>query len=241
MITPEQKQAYVNDGYFILENTIPKALVEEIRHEVELITEQKHGGILAGDYEWWSDHTIPNQIRYQTIIHRLLELPTVTEPVQALIGSDTFLLITDLAIIRASTGYIAWHQDHGYLVEVLIAPESPSTNVLNDDTFRLVFPVVQKNTLFVTIYLQDTDNAMGAMRVMPGSHRWEHSLDPSSANSLDTEICLPHHGGAAMFYTPTVWHTAAANTSSTNYWMLTLIFTKNNIKPLLMDVLKGRI
>nr|ACG63841.2 SxtS [Microseira wollei] len=241
MLTVEQKQAYVNDGYFTVEETVPKALIEEIRHEVELITEQKRGGVLAGDYEWWSDHTIPDPIRYQKIIQRLLELPTVMEPVQALIGSDIFLLITDLAIIRAGTGYIAWHQDHGYLVEVLIAPESKSTNVLNDDAFRLVLPVVQQTTVFITIYLQDTDNTMGAMRVIPSSHQWEHSLDPSSANSLDAEICLPLPGGAAMFYTPTVWHTAAANTSITDYRMLTLIFTKNNIKPLLVDALKGRI
>jgi len=44
-----------------------------------------------------------------------------------------------------------------------------------------------------------------------------------------------------MFYTPTVWHTAAANTSITDYRMLTLIFTKNNIEPLLVDALKERI
>jgi hypothetical protein len=241
MLTAEQKQAYVNDGYFTLEETVPKALVEEIRHEVELITEQKRGGVLPGDYEWWSDHTIPDPIRYQKIIQRLLELPTVMESVQALIGSDISLLISDLAIIRAGTGYIAWHQDHGYVVEVLNTLASKSTNGLNDDALLLLVPVANQATVFITIYLQNTDNAMGALRVIPSSHRWEHSLDPSSANSLDTEICLPLPGGAAMFYTPTIWHTAAANTSTTNYWTLTLIFTKNNIEPLLVDALKGRI
>ena len=242
MLTVEQKQAYVNDGYFTLEETVPKALVEEIRHEVELITEQKRGGVLPGDYEWWSDYTIPDPIKYQKIIQRLLDLPTVMEPVQALIGSDIFLLISDLAIIRAGTGYIAWHQDHPYIVEVLNAHHKfKLTGDLNDDDFRLLIPLANQSTLFITIYLQDTDDAMGTMRVIPSSHQPEHSFDPSSADSVDTEICLPCPGGAAMFYTPTVWHTAAANTSTTNYWMLTLIFTKNNIKPLVVDALKGRI
>jgi hypothetical protein len=241
MLTVKQKQDYLNNGYFTLEETVPKALVEEIRHEVELITEQKRGGVLPGDYEWWSDYTIPDPIRYQKIIQRLLDLPTVMESVQALIGSDISLLISDLAIIRAGTGYIAWHQDHGYIVEVLNRSVANSTNELNDDDLRLLVPVANQATVFITIYLQNTDNAMGAMRVIPSSHRWEHSLEPSSANSLHTEICLPLPEGAAMFYTPTVWHTAATNTSTTNYWMLTLIFTKNNIKPLLMDALKGRI
>nr|ABI75110.1 phytanoyl-CoA dioxygenase [Cylindrospermopsis raciborskii T3] len=238
MLTAEQKQAYTNDGYFTVEEAVPKALIEEIRHEVELITEQKRGGVLAGDYEWWSEHTIPDPVRYQKIIQRLLELPTVMGPVQALIGSDIFLLITDLAIIRAGTGYIAWHQDHGYVVEVLNALASMSKNELNDDALRLLVPVANQAMVFITIYLQDTDNTMGTMRVIPSSHQWEHSLDSSSANSLNAEICLSLPGGAAMFYTPTVWHTAAANTSITDYRMLTLIFTKNNIKPLLVDALK---
>ncbi len=242
MLTVEQKQAYVNDGYFTVEETVPKALIKEIRHEVELITEQKRGGLLPGDYEWWSDYTIPDQIRYQKIIQRVLELPTVIEPVQTLIGSDTSLLITDLSIIRAGTGYIAWHQDHPYIVEVLNAHHaSKLTDDLNDDDLRLLVPVANQATVFISIYLQNTDNAMGALRVIPSSHQWEHSLDPSSANSIDTERCLPLPAGAAMFYTPSVWHTAAANTSTTNYWTLTLIFTKNNIQPLFVDALKGRI
>ncbi len=241
MLTPKQKQAYVNYGYFTLEETVPLALIKEIRHEVKLITEQKRGGILPGDYEWWSDYTIPDRIRHQKIIQRLLELPTVMEPVQALIGPDTSLLITDLAVIRAGTGYIAWHQDHGYLVEVLNAHASTSINDLKDDDLQLLVPVANQATVFITIYLQDTDNAMGALRAIPSSHQWEHVLDPSSANSLDTEICLPLPAGAAMFYTPSIWHTAAANTSTTNYWTLTLIFTKNNIESLLVDALKGRI
>lgn len=237
MLTLDQKQAYLNNGYLTLEETVPKTLVEEIRHEIELITEQKHGEVFPGEYEAWTDYTIPNQIRYQKIIERLLELPTVMEPVQDLIGSDISLLSTDLGIIRAGTGYIAWHQDLRYLLDVLLASASKSTNGLTDDNLRLLLPVVPQTTIFITIYLQNTDNAMGAMRVIPGSHRWEPLLEPSSADPRYKEVHLPLPGGAAMFYTPAIWHTANANTSTNNFWIISLVFTKNNIQPLL-DALK---
>lgn len=241
MLTLKQKQAYINNGYFTLEEVVSETLAIEIRNEVELITEQKYGTVLAGDYESWSDYTIPDSIRYQRVIKKLLDLPTVMEPVQTLIGSDSCLLITDLAIIRSGTGYIAWHQDHEYVIEVLNAlSESKPINGLNDD-LRLVVSVANQTMIFITVYLQNTDNTMGALRVIPNSHHWGYSLDSSSAEVLDTGICLSLPIGSAMFYTPTVWHTAAANTSTTDHWTLTLIFTKNNIKSLLIDALKEKI
>jgi len=241
MLTPEQKHAYINDGYFTLEETIPKTLAEEVRREFKLITGNKRGGILPGDYEWWSDYTIPDRTERKKIIQRISALPTITEPVQELIGSDTSLLITDLAIIRKGTGYIAWHQDHGYLVEVLNKSMLKVVEGLTADDLLSLVPVANQSTLFITIYLQDTDNSMGALRAIPGSHQWDHTLDPPAANALDKEVDLPLPGGAAMFNTPSVWHTAAANTSTTNYWTLTLICTKNNIEPLAIDALKDKI
>lgn len=241
MLTAEQKQTFAKDGYLIFEEIVPKTLAEKIRYEVEILSEnEKELGIVsAGEDETWD---IDNQLvrpQFQQIIQNLLNMPKVMESVQELIGSDIHLLLSAGIVIRAGRGRIYWHRDSDVTLE-FIAREFKLTDGLKDIDSSLVLPALFENTLALSIFLQDTSDAVGPMRVIPGSHRWEHSPNQPYVNSLPGEVGLPVPTGAAIIYEPSIWHTADANTSAIDCWTFTLIYRNTHIQPVL-DALKGKV
>ena len=68
------------------------------------------------------------------------------------------------------------------------------------------------------------------MRVVPGSHRWEHSPYRPEADSLPGEILLPVPAGAAVFHEAGLWHTAGPNRSTVDCWAVFPFFGRYWIK-----------
>jgi len=66
--------------------------------------------LLTSGYEVWLDPSIPNRPPCQNISQRLLELPTIMEPVQDMIGSNTRLFFAIPVLIRAGQGEIYWQR-----------------------------------------------------------------------------------------------------------------------------------
>lgn len=239
MLTNEQTQTFAKEGYLLLEEIVPKTLVEEIRYEAKIHSEKELGVEYGSKEEVWDIDTRLVRAQFQKIIQRLLDLPTLREPVQKLIGSDIHLLLCATVVVRAVQGRIYWHQDSDAVLG-FIAEEFNLTDGLKDIDFSLMSSALLGNTMGVAIFLQDTSDALGPMRVIPGSHRWEHSPNDPYANSLPGEVHLPLPTGAAVFHEPSIWHTLGVNTSATDCWIFGLYYRNSNIQPVL-NALKGKI
>lgn len=240
MLTSEQKQSYTKDGYLIIEKRVPKVLVEEIVHELKIFAKQVSGEIFPSEEEIWTDPDVVNIPPCKTITTKFLNLSEVIEPVQEIIGYDISLLYASPILIRPGQGKIYWHRDFRDVLNYLLSSVSKSADGLTDTDLQLLLPAFLKTTLFLNIFLQDMSDAVGPVRVIPGSHKWEHSPEQRYANLLPGEVRLLVPAGAAIFFEPSTWHTLDANTSTIDCWMYGFFFAKKNIQSVL-DALEGKI
>ena len=233
MLTTAQKSAYAQDGYLLLHDVISPQLVEEIHHELHRFGARVPGTVSINDEEIWGDPTIPDGALLQTIPQRLLALPTVIEPVQELLGADSQMFVSTPLLVRASRGQVYWHRDFDYAFEYLVS-ESHAPDLLTDLDTQSLHPQALgiEDFVVIALFLQDTSEALGPMRVIPGSHRWEHAPTQSQAEALPTAVHLPVPAGTAVVYASCVWHSLGRNTSSTDCWIFALGFRPQNLGPM---------
>lgn len=136
---------------------------------------------------------------------QILDVSALVEAASDLLGDDIQLLALDLRVVPAGHGSVEWHRD---------------------------IDVICNKTLAVNtgIYLQDTDEKIGPLRVIPGSHRWERSPDNPGADPMLGEVLLPVPAGAAVFHEAGVWHTASPNRSGADCWAVFPFFGRYWIK-----------
>src|SRR5947209_10033381 len=79
----------------------------------------------------------------------VLDVPELVEAACDLIGEDVQLLALDLLLVRPGQGGIGWHRD-------------------------VTFVCNKTLSMNTGIYLQEMTVETGPLRVVPGSHRWEH-------------------------------------------------------------------
>lgn len=117
---------------------------------------------------------------------KLLDAPALTDAARILIGEDVQLLALDLLMVRAGAENADWHRDINFVCSKTLSMNTG-------------------------IYLQDTSEGRGPLRVVPGSHRWEHH--PPSQDPLPGEITVPVKAGTAVFFDAALWHAAGKNES----------------------------
>ncbi|TVY09168.1 phytanoyl-CoA dioxygenase family protein [Paenibacillus cremeus] len=175
-ITPEDKQTFERDGYWISPKLLTDEQIERLRRAHERIWSGQYDGdnfpmnhrppnknpdaLRKLDNGWW----INDDIR-----------TTVTDPVMGewaadLLGVDEIRLWHDQVIYKpgvgdqeTSAGNVGWHQDFGYW-------QCSSTT----------------NMVTVWIALQDTDLTNGGMSTILGSHHW--GLVPDSNTFFDQDM-----------------------------------------------------
>jgi ectoine hydroxylase-related dioxygenase (phytanoyl-CoA dioxygenase family) len=229
MITAKQKRGFLEDGYLVFKELVPRTLVEEIRKEVQTLSEKETGVLYPNDNEGWDFDSL--QPQFWEMIQRVVKLPNVRESIQDLIGLSNQLLLSAYGLVRSDRGKIFWHQDASDFNE-LIVEKYKSTNGLTDINVRLVPPALLGNFVGVLIYLQDTSDSLSPMRVIPGSHLWNSPPNNPHANSLPGEVRFPLPAGSAVFFDTNIWHTVDRNVSTIDSWTLNLFFITTNIESL---------
>lgn len=148
------------------------------------------------------------------------------------IGSDLFLIKAIYFDKSPETNwYVTWHQDTTINVFDKIETDG-FTGWSKKDGFYSVYPSEDflKNVLTIRIYLDDTDETNGALRVIPGSHNKKFNdleIQTISQNSLPfvSEV----NAGGIQLMRPLLLHASSKATTQKHRRVIHLEFAFENL------------
>ncbi|WP_421726047.1 phytanoyl-CoA dioxygenase family protein [Bauldia sp.] len=188
-LTDEQIAAYRRDGYIVIENRVPDAVLDQCHKEIarlraEAATLTAH----TDQIDLEESHTPDNpRIRRIKLPHtlspvfaELMKSDAILAPVRDLIGPDLRLHTSKLNMKSAGFGApVDWHQDWAF------------------------YPHTNDDVLAVGVFLDDVGPENGPLLVFPGTHRrdaFDHHVDGVFAGtmSLPKAGLDPKDAAAAM-------------------------------------------
>jgi ectoine hydroxylase-related dioxygenase (phytanoyl-CoA dioxygenase family) len=211
VLTPDQKASYEENGYLVIENQIPDAVLDSIRAEIAKYQEQARSMTQANDEIDLEDTHTPDDPRVRRIklphthnafMRELMYSDHVLAPARDLIGPDLRLHTSKLNMKCGGYGAaVEWHQDFAFY------PHS------NDDV------------LAIAIIIDDMASENGPLMVFPGSHKHpinNHHVDGVFAGAMDLHACgydmkdaveLTGPAGSISIHHGRIVHGSALNTS----------------------------
>jgi ectoine hydroxylase-related dioxygenase (phytanoyl-CoA dioxygenase family) len=200
VVTPEEKEHFERDGYFVVEDAIPSRLVAQLVPVCDRVDREERArmGLAAGARVNHYDF-----IGKDPAFLELLDWPTTFPKVWGLLGWHIQLYHTHMTYTPPeAAGYdlerdglgLGWHQDSG---------------MLNQDFETAPRPRV---SLKVAYFLTDTRaSGRGNFYVLPGSHLQDQfpGTDRKAPVTGGIPVCVP--AGAAVFFDRRLWHSPSAN------------------------------
>jgi ectoine hydroxylase-related dioxygenase (phytanoyl-CoA dioxygenase family) len=212
VLSSEQIAFYEDQGYLVLEDRIPSAIIESIRKEIARFVEEARGMTESNDrLDLENSHTPDNpRLRRIKLPHTISEVMRdllysdhVLAPVRDLIGPDIRLHTTKLNMKSANYGAaIEWHQDFAF------------------------YPHTNDDVLAVGVIIDDIVHENGPLMVFPGSHKGpihDHHADGVFVGAMDLAGCgfdladaveLNAPAGSISIHHGRIVHGSALNTSS---------------------------
>jgi len=179
MLKTEQKQSFEENGFLVVEGVMPLDLLADIQTEARQLAQTD--GDKVGRV--WHERALFRREAFR----RVLDVSTLIEAEEDLIGPDVQLLALDLLLTRAGGGGIGWHRDVHFVCNKTLS-------------------------INTAIYLQDMTEETGPLRVIPGSHRRE--VEAPSQGSPQEEVLVPVRAGDAVFFDAGLLHSGSPNRSS---------------------------
>lgn len=128
MITEQQRQQYRREGYFILENALPGALLQKVQAEAMRFKGLFDQRMREAGVEVWEINRIDSRYFIQSYhdqsdaLKGYLFSELMAEICRATIGPEAFLFLEQFVIKGAEKGMsFSWHQDGGWW-----APDCPA-------------------------------------------------------------------------------------------------------------------
>ena len=220
VLTPEQVSFYSDNGYLLLENRVPRAVIEAIRAEVSRFVDEARGLTISSDRLDLEDSHTPDAPRLRRVklphaispvVDELLRSDTILAPARDLIGPDIRLHNTKLNMKSAGFGAaIEWHQDFAF------------------------YPHTNDDVLAVGVIIDDMGEDNGPLMVFPGTHKGpihNHHADGVFVGAMDLIACglnvanavkLTGPAGSISIHHGHIVHGSALNTSSRDRRLLFL-------------------
>ena len=184
----------------MVEDIIPKTLIDEMESEAQLLAAAEKPNYkpivekVVCGDDWYQHPKLFDYPSFTTVA----KFPVLIELVQRILNSSSCkLVLWALLRIKPGEGGTGWHQD---------------------------LDVPSEGKVGLTFYLHDTENVEGQIRVVPGSHNWEESVDFSKNNPRPDEVRLNISNETVIFQQRELWHTGSANTSNIDNWLLFLYY-----------------
>jgi len=197
-LTDEQRRFFDAQGFLVVRNALPPAMVERVRAASDRLYDGGKGFEGTNDKGYWN---LRNCIVHDDVFLELLDWPA-TVPLAVQLLNWNLRLITSHLIIREPSPSgsddafksVGWHRDGG-----------TSPTEMSEPHPRLF--------LKIAYWLTDTAaKGMGAIRFIPGSHRFigpppreEGAVDPIGA----VEMSL--NAGDAVFFEQRMYHAVGPN------------------------------
>lgn len=212
VLTQEQQAFYESQGYLILENRVPDAIMTAIRDEIARFTEMARGMTASDDRIDLEDSHSPDDPRIRRVklphtqsdvVNDLMRSDHILAPVRDLIGPNLRLQTTKLNMKSAGYGAaVEWHQDWAF------------------------YPYTNDDVLAVGLIIDDMTEENGPLMVLPGTHKGpvaNHHHDGFFAGAVDLEaegfdmadaVPLMGPAGSISIHHGRVLHGSALNKST---------------------------
>ncbi len=211
VLTDAQVEFYKREGYLILENRVPMAIIEAIRGEIARFEEEARGMSTSNDrLDLEDSHTsdnprlrrikFPHQI--STVMHDLLHSDHILAPARDLCGPNLRLNTTKLNMKSALYGAaVEWHQDWAF------------------------YPQTNDDVLAIGVFIDDLKPENGPLMVFPGTHKgptFDHHSNGVFAGAMDLAtngfnmddaVMLSGAAGSISIHHARIVHGSALNTS----------------------------
>jgi Phytanoyl-CoA dioxygenase (PhyH) len=201
-LTEEERRAFDQNGFFVVEDALPPALIEELTAVVDRLDAEFRPRMGRGPHELLS---LRDFVGKDDLFLELLDWPRTFPKVWGILGWHIQLYHSHLNVTpplppdEARSGKrLQWHQDSGRL---------------NADLETVPRPRI---SLKVGYFLTDTrEPGRGNFTVIPGSHLRNTIQFPADGVS-DPEEAVPVEvpPGAAVFFDRRLWHTPSPNRSN---------------------------
>lgn len=208
-LTRAQIDHYNDQGYLVLENRVPDAVMDDVRSEIERLTAMARGMTASDERLDLEDSHTPDAPRVRRIklpntqskvIDDLMRSDSILAPVRDLIGPDVRLQTSKLNMKSAEYGAaVEWHQDWAF------------------------YPHTNDDILAVGVMIDDMAEENGPLMVFPGSHRgpvFDHHHNGFFAGAMDLGAAGLDMKDAAMLTGPagsiSIHHVRAVHGSALN-------------------------
>ena len=206
-ITDEQKQQYIDDGYFILESVIPEEhlalLRDECAGQIERMNRRmdEEGTDVIGINHRNKRYFVANCYKERPVLRDFLFSDLMAEICRATLGDEAYLFHEQYVVKGKQEGMkFSWHQDSGYVGY----PE-------------------HKPYLTCWCALDDMSEANGTVRVLPytrsGIRSWVHHIVEEGSNDKvgyfgdDPGVSAIVPAGSIVVFTSVTFHCSGANTT----------------------------
>ena len=211
VLTPDQVRHYQENGYLVLESRLPRAIIQDIRQEIDRFVEMARS-LTSSDHRLdLEDSHTTDEPRIRRIklphtqsdpIRRLLHSDLILGPAQSLVGPDIRLHTTKLNMKEAGHGAaVEWHQDYAF------------------------YPHTNDDLLAVGVLIDDMGPENGPLMVFPGSHEgpvYDHHVDgvfvgamlpEASGLDISNAVELTGPAGSLTIHHGRIVHGSALNVS----------------------------
>ena len=235
MLTDEQVQAFRSDGFAVCKNFLTQNQVDDLLREADTAIEGN--SLAAHDAERMEME--PDQPAEGTAVRRLYEpctyypvsralsqMDKLLDSVEQLFGPDLLFHYSKLNMKPAKVGSVVeWHQDLSY------------------------YPMTNRDSLAVLFYLDDTDAANGALKLLPQRHEaplMQHTREgffqgrvTEEVDEADVELA-EGPAGTAIFMHGLTPHSSAPNTSGHARRTLILAYRAADAIPLFLGPMTAK-
>jgi len=237
-LSPAQLQQFKIDGYLVLPNALSEAELSALRGLTQQhLTQRVKPYELEADVQYPGAPSSCNELGGKTIrrlqsayqrgseFQNIANRQDITNYIQQILGTNELLLNPNhhncvMTKLPAFSSETLWHRD---------------TRYWNFNNKYLV------NAWFA---LGDEKQENGAMKILPGSHRWEvqdDALDeaqflklehPDNQWRLDTQRLISLNAGDVLLFSAHCFHAAGKNTTDHAKYSMVFTYHGNTTKPL---------
>ncbi len=211
VLSQHQIDDYNQQGYLVVENRVPKAIMDDVRAEIERFKELARGMSASDEKIDLEDSHTPDDPRIRRVklpntqskvIDDLMRSDHILAPVRDLIGPNLRLQTSKLNMKSAGFGAaVEWHQDWAF------------------------YPHTNDDVLAVGLMIDDMIQENGPLMVYPGTHKgsvYNHHHNGYFAGAIDLgasgldmkdAVALTGPAGSISIHHARTVHGSALNTS----------------------------
>lgn len=187
MLSDTAKRQLEEQGYLVLPGFLPEAEVERFRTRVEELFAEEGDRSGSEFKQEPGSRRLANMVDKGEIFEKAIETPQVLECIEAVLGPD--FKLSSLNVRSAN-------------------PYGKSAQPLHVDSGEL--PDARGNTVCNSVWmLDDFTESNGALRVVPGSHKWMRLPEPGA--KVEGEILVTGKAGTVVVMNAHVWHGGTEN------------------------------